>query len=85
MAMDGYLYAIGGHDGIAAINTVERYCAMSGSKEQSKGFSLFFVKKFKKKKGFKHVFVLLSLLPPGGTTRKLYLSLLRRNKNVPPL
>ncbi|KAJ4942102.1 hypothetical protein JOQ06_011971, partial [Pogonophryne albipinna] len=23
--MDGYLYAIGGHDGIAAINTVERY------------------------------------------------------------
>lgn len=79
MAMDGYLYAIGGHDGIAAINTVERYCAMSGSKEQSKGFSLFFVKKFRKK------FVLLSLLPPGGTTRKLYLSLLRRNKNVPPL
>lgn len=23
--MDGYLYAIGGHDGITAMNTVERY------------------------------------------------------------
>lgn len=33
VAMDGYLLAIGGHDGISAINTVERYCAMSGSKE----------------------------------------------------
>lgn len=34
VAMDGYLYAIGGHDGIAAINTVERYCSMSGTKDQ---------------------------------------------------
>lgn len=25
VAMDGYLYAIGGHDGITAMNTVERY------------------------------------------------------------
>lgn len=33
MAMDGYLYAIGGHDGIAAINTVERYCSTSGTKD----------------------------------------------------
>lgn len=32
VVMDGYLYAIGGHDGIAAINTVERYCSMSGTK-----------------------------------------------------
>lgn len=34
VAMDGYLYAIGGHDGIAAINTVERYYSMSGTKDQ---------------------------------------------------
>lgn len=34
VAMDGYLYAIGGHDGIAAINTVERYCSMSGAIDQ---------------------------------------------------
>lgn len=32
--MDGYLYAIGGHDGIAATNTVERYCSVSGTKDQ---------------------------------------------------
>lgn len=34
VAMDGYLYAIGGHDGITAINTVERYCSMSRTRDQ---------------------------------------------------
>lgn len=34
VVMDGYLYAIGGHDGIAAINTVERYCSTSASTDQ---------------------------------------------------
>lgn len=34
VAMDGYLYAIGGHDGITAMNTVERYCSrMSAPKD----------------------------------------------------
>ena len=34
MAMDGYLYAVGGHDGITAMNTVERYCCMSHTRDQ---------------------------------------------------
>lgn len=32
VAMDGYLYAIGGHDGITAMNTVERYTGMQQKK-----------------------------------------------------
>lgn len=32
VVMDGYLYAIGGHDGTTALNTVERYCNTTAEK-----------------------------------------------------
>lgn len=39
--MDRYLYTIGGQDGTAAINTMEWYSTMSGTKNPSISFSLF--------------------------------------------
>lgn len=32
MAMDGYLYAAGGHDGFTAVNIVERCCRVDAFK-----------------------------------------------------
>lgn len=34
VAMDGYLFAIGGHDSTTAINTVERYNSMGATRDQ---------------------------------------------------